>query len=390
MSADDLVKAGITEGTIRLSIGLEDPEDLIEDLSRALLRGGQGGIDAPGRRTATRRTRTRARARSSRRSRRSCSCTAPPTTTAYGRCSRATSRITATTCSRVDLPGSRALGRRGAGVGRGDRGLAAAGARCRAASSAPRWSAIRSARSRASQCAARAPRTRDKLALLGPAVPMPVSEVLLAAAQGRRSRRLRAHQRLVAQRRRTARRQPVPGMWMTGNALRLMERTPPGVLHVDLTACNAYADGLDAAARVRCPALLRARRSATSWRRRERAGAGRRRCADVRVVTLAGAGHAMMAEQPDAVLDALAPSCSGRAPLPGHGQTRRLLEMRKRRDEMNSKPPQGPSWSTSRKALRHCFVRRQARLAAAATLFFFFLKKIRAATRTIMNGRCSS
>ena len=35
-------KAGITEGTIRLSIGLEDPEDLIEDLSRALLRGGQG------------------------------------------------------------------------------------------------------------------------------------------------------------------------------------------------------------------------------------------------------------------------------------------------------------------------------------------------------------
>ena len=29
-------RSGITEGTIRLSIGLEDPEDLIEDLSRAL------------------------------------------------------------------------------------------------------------------------------------------------------------------------------------------------------------------------------------------------------------------------------------------------------------------------------------------------------------------
>ena len=36
MSAEDLLKAGITAGTIRLSIGLEDPEDLIEDLSRAL------------------------------------------------------------------------------------------------------------------------------------------------------------------------------------------------------------------------------------------------------------------------------------------------------------------------------------------------------------------
>jgi O-acetylhomoserine (thiol)-lyase len=36
MSAEELVKAGITEGTIRLSIGLENPDDLIEDLSRAL------------------------------------------------------------------------------------------------------------------------------------------------------------------------------------------------------------------------------------------------------------------------------------------------------------------------------------------------------------------
>ena len=36
MSAEDLATPGITEGTIRLSIGLEDPDDLIEDLSRAL------------------------------------------------------------------------------------------------------------------------------------------------------------------------------------------------------------------------------------------------------------------------------------------------------------------------------------------------------------------
>jgi len=31
-----LTKAGITQGTIRLSIGLEDPNDLIDDLKRAL------------------------------------------------------------------------------------------------------------------------------------------------------------------------------------------------------------------------------------------------------------------------------------------------------------------------------------------------------------------
>ena len=36
MDADALAAAGITEGTLRLSIGLEDPEDLLEDLGRAL------------------------------------------------------------------------------------------------------------------------------------------------------------------------------------------------------------------------------------------------------------------------------------------------------------------------------------------------------------------
>ncbi len=41
MSAADLARAGIGEGTLRLSIGLEDPEDLIEDLSRALYAAGK-------------------------------------------------------------------------------------------------------------------------------------------------------------------------------------------------------------------------------------------------------------------------------------------------------------------------------------------------------------
>ena len=36
MSEADLRKAGITAGTVRLSIGLEDPQDLIDDLDRAL------------------------------------------------------------------------------------------------------------------------------------------------------------------------------------------------------------------------------------------------------------------------------------------------------------------------------------------------------------------
>ncbi len=36
MDAQALARAGITEGTVRLSVGLEDPDDLIEDLGRAI------------------------------------------------------------------------------------------------------------------------------------------------------------------------------------------------------------------------------------------------------------------------------------------------------------------------------------------------------------------
>jgi O-acetylhomoserine (thiol)-lyase len=36
MSDEDLGRAGITPGTVRLSVGLEDPADLISDLDRAL------------------------------------------------------------------------------------------------------------------------------------------------------------------------------------------------------------------------------------------------------------------------------------------------------------------------------------------------------------------
>ena len=41
MSAGELAKAGITEGTIRLSVGLENADDLIEDLGRALYAAGK-------------------------------------------------------------------------------------------------------------------------------------------------------------------------------------------------------------------------------------------------------------------------------------------------------------------------------------------------------------
>jgi O-acetylhomoserine (thiol)-lyase len=40
--ADQLAAAGITEGTMRLSVGLEDAGDLIEDLARGLKLSQKG------------------------------------------------------------------------------------------------------------------------------------------------------------------------------------------------------------------------------------------------------------------------------------------------------------------------------------------------------------
>ncbi len=43
VSDEDLKKAGITAGTVRLSVGLEEADDLIEDLGRALAAAGKAG-----------------------------------------------------------------------------------------------------------------------------------------------------------------------------------------------------------------------------------------------------------------------------------------------------------------------------------------------------------
>jgi pimeloyl-ACP methyl ester carboxylesterase len=97
---------------------------------------------------------------------------------------------------------------------------------------------------------------------------------------------------------------PLPGVWMTGSALRLMERTPPGVLHADLRACHEYTAGLSAAGTVRSPALLiLGQRDQMAPSRNAQGLIAALR--DKRVVTIPGCGHSLMTEAPDEVLDAL-------------------------------------------------------------------------------------
>jgi len=143
-----------------------------------------------------------------------------------------------------------------------------------------------------------------KLALLGAAVPMPVSDVLLDGAKQNdhvafeliNGWSFSPGDQLGGNR--------LPGVWMTGNAMRLMERSGRGVLHTDLLACNGYADGLTAAAEIRGPVLL-------LLGQRDQMAPAKNTSALIsaltnkRVVTIPDCGHSLMTEAPDDVLDAL-------------------------------------------------------------------------------------
>ena len=155
------------------------------------------------------------------------------------------------------------------------------------------------------EAAARHPAIASTLTMLGGAAAIPVHPALLAAAEagehiayellaswshGRRSH-FGGHQ--------------TPGIWMMGATIRLWERSRPGVLATDLHACNDYTRGTEAAAAVRCPSLLISG-SLDVMTPRRAAEPLRRNLRDVREVFIEGAGHAMMTETPDPVIDALA------------------------------------------------------------------------------------
>lgn len=154
------------------------------------------------------------------------------------------------------------------------------------------------------ECAAQHPDRVRKVALLGMAYPMKVSAELLDATKNNEplardmvniwSHSVYAHYP----------NSPGPGFWIMGENLRLMQRQQPGVMHVDFAACNAYAGGAQAAAKVRCPAMfLLARRDAMTPARAAQDFA--KSVKDAKVVTIAGSGHNLMAEKPDEALDAL-------------------------------------------------------------------------------------
>lgn len=154
-------------------------------------------------------------------------------------------------------------------------------------------------------CAARHPARVGCLVLLGPAVPLEVSPALLAAARDDEPLARELITGWMFSPGRQLGGNPVPGLWLAGGALRLLERQRRGVLACDLEACANYRDGLAAAAAVCCPTLVLI--GARDLMAPPKAAAALcRTLAEPRVVTLADCGHGLMLEQPDAVVDAIA------------------------------------------------------------------------------------
>lgn len=158
------------------------------------------------------------------------------------------------------------------------------------------------------EAAFRAPERIAKIALVGTAYPMKVSEALLDASLNDEQKafdmvNIWSHSS-IAQKPSC----PGPGFYAMGGAMRLKQRiakiNPDQVFHTDFLACDAYANGEQAAKSIKCPALfllgeldLMTPAKAT--------GTLINAIPKSSVVRIEASGHELMAEQPDAVLDAL-------------------------------------------------------------------------------------
>jgi pimeloyl-ACP methyl ester carboxylesterase len=153
------------------------------------------------------------------------------------------------------------------------------------------------------ELAAHHPLRIAKIALLGTAVPMPVAEPLLDAARADDHAALDMINVWSFSPRAQIGGNTAPGLWLLGMNLRLLERQASGVLYADFKACHDYV-AADAAASIQCPALVivGSRDQMIPPRATHEFV---KRLPHAQTVTLEGSGHALMAEQPDAVLDAL-------------------------------------------------------------------------------------
>lgn len=154
------------------------------------------------------------------------------------------------------------------------------------------------------EAAARHPGRVRSIATLGISIPMAVTDALLSAARDNKHAafdmvNVWGHGACAH-----IGGNQVPGMWMTGLGVRLLERSAPGVLFGDLNACNEYRNGLESSALITCPVhvILGSDDRMTPVKAAQPLLGTLKRA---RVTVLENCGHMLMAEKPGEVLDLL-------------------------------------------------------------------------------------
>ncbi len=146
--------------------------------------------------------------------------------------------------------------------------------------------------------AARYPDRVTSLAMVGTSMPMPVGDLLLDNAEKKInywSHSTSAH--LGGSQ--------VPGIWMLGKLIRLLERSGPGVIYNDLLACEKYTEGIERSKNIQMPTLLILGEDDFMTPIKD-AKALAETIPNSRTILIPNCGHAIVSEAPNDMLDALA------------------------------------------------------------------------------------
>lgn len=143
-----------------------------------------------------------------------------------------------------------------------------------------------------------------KTVLIGSSLPMPVSQALLEATRDDEPKAAAMINTWSYSASGQIGGNTVPGLWLLGMNQRLMERQKKGVFHTDMNACNAYTRSPESLTAITAPLLI-VSGSQDKMTSPKAAKALLGFIAGARLVSIEGSGHALMAERPDAVLDAL-------------------------------------------------------------------------------------
>ncbi len=157
--------------------------------------------------------------------------------------------------------------------------------------------------------AARHPERTSSIVLFGASLPMPVTHLLLDAAEDDDHAAFDMANSWSHSTRGSLGGNPVPGMFVLRGGERLLQRLAPGVYFADLTACNAFDPSELGPVTARATVVVGTEDRMTPQKAGLKVAEGLG--PDTRVHTLAGSGHSMMSECPNEVLDILIDAVAG-------------------------------------------------------------------------------